>query len=411
MQDVIVLGGGSAGTLVANRLRERLAADAWRITVVDAQEEHHYKPGYLFVPFGTYDRDDVVRPARRLLAGGVQAVQGEVASVDPEGHQVTLADGRTLSYDRLVIATGAQLRPDLTPGMQGPGWREDVHEFYSLEGAEALRDALDRFEGGRLVVHVCELPITCPVAPLEFAFLADAYFRERGLRDRVEIVYATPLDAAFTTPEAAARLGELLVRKGIALEPDVVVESIDQDAREVRTFDDRVVAYDLLVTVPVHAGAEGLTGSGLVDHAGFVEVDPGTLQAKAHPDVFALGDAADLPIAKSGSAAHHAAGVLVDNLVAHAHDRSLPARYDGQVECFVETGDDQAVLLAYDYATPPKPGRFPLPGIGPFTLLEESPMNHAGKMLFKWSYWHLLLRGHELPLPGVRPADASEVAA
>ncbi len=411
MRTVLVLGGGSAGTLVANRLRERLPGDAWRIAVVDADEAHHYRPGYLFVPFGSYDRSDVLRPKRNLLADGVDWILGELASVDAERHAVTLVGGRELGYDLLVVATGSALRPDLTPSLIGPAWRDTIHEFYTLEGAEALRDALPRFEQGRLVVHVNELPITCPVAPLEFAFLADAFYRERGVRDRIEIVYATPLDGAFTTPDASARLGHLLEQRGIALETDLVVESVDPQARELRSYDDRVVGYDLLVTVPVHAGARALEGSGLEDHAGFVEVDPATLQSKRQPDVFAVGDAADLPISKSGSAAHHAASVLVDNVVARAEGRPLPAAYGGQVECFVETGDDRAVLLAYDYRTPPKPGRFPLPGIGPFTLLEETAMNHAGKMLFKWSYWHLLLRGHELPLPGVRPADASEVAA
>lgn len=400
MNTVIVLGGGTAGTQVANRLRRRLPPETWSVSVVEPEEHHCYRPGLLFVPFATYDRADVVRPLRRLLRDGVELVQARVAAVDPDAHRIALDDGRELAYDLLVIATGSELRPEATPGLLGSEWGRSIHEFYTLEGAEALQGALDRFDAGRLVVHVNELPITCPVAPLEFAFLADQHFRERGVRDQIEIVYATPLDAAFTTPEAASRLGDLLDRRGIALETDVVVEKVDAPAREIRTFDDRRIGYDLLVTVPVHAGARSLAQSGLVDHAGFVEVDPATLQARGDPDVFAVGDAADLPTAKSGSAAHHAGDALIENIVARAHGHELPARYDGQVECFVETGDDRAVLLAYDYATPPRPGRHPLPGLGPFTLLEETAMNHAGKMLFKWTYWHVFLRGYELPLAG-----------
>lgn len=400
MNTVRVLGAGTAGTQLANRLRRRLPLETWNVSVVEPEEDHCYRPGLLFVPFGTYERADVVRPLQRLLRDGIDVVRAGVASVDPDAHNVTLDDGRELAYDLLVIATGSELRPEATPGLLGSEWGRSIHEFYTLEGAEALHGALECFDAGRLVVHVAELPITCPVAPLEFAFLADAHFRSRGVRDRIEIVYATPLDAAFTTPEAADRLADLLDRRGIVLETDVVVEEVDAAAHEIRTFDERRIGYDLLVTVPVHSGTRSLEGSGLVDHAGFVEVDPATLQARGHPDVFAVGDAADLPTAKSGSAAHHAGDVLIENLVARAHGDEPPARYDGQVECFVETGDERAVLLAYDYAAPPRSGRYPMPGLGPFTLLEETAMNHAGKMLFKWSYWHLFLRGYELPLPG-----------
>jgi len=399
VKHLLVLGGGTAGTMLANKVRTRLARDEWRITVVDRDDEHHYQAGYLFVPFGGVRDDDVVRPRRRFVPDGVELLYGEVERLDPAADLVRLADGRELPFDQLIIATGTTPRPDQTPGMLGPEWRRSVHEFYTLEGARALADALAAFDGGRFVAHVCEMPIKCPVAPLELLFLADAHFRERGIRERVELVYVTPLDGAFTTPVAAARLGHMLEARGIAVEADFVVERIDEAEPALVSFDERRVPFDLLVTVPVNMGAPFVGPSGLGDELDHVRVDPKTLQSRLRQNVFALGDAADLPISKSGSGIHSCLDAFVDNLVDHVHGRPLRHGYDGHVTCFVESGDGKALLLDFDYETPPLPGRYPLPGVGPFSLLEETAMNHAGKLLFKWAYWHVLLRGRELPLP------------
>lgn len=399
MKNLLVLGAGTAGTMAANKLRARLSASEWRITVVDRDDEHHYQPGYLFVPFGVYGRADVVKPRSRYLPEGVDLVLGEIAAIDPEACAVTLADGAVLAYDQLIVATGTSPRPDQTPGMLGPEWRRSVHEFYTLEGAEALRDALAGFEGGRLVAHVSELPVKCPVAPLEFLFLADAHFRERGMRERVELVYVTPLDGAFTTPVAAERLAGLLETRGISVETDFVVERVDGDASALVSYDERTVPFDLLVTVPVNMGADAIAACGLGDELQHVPVDPGTLQSRRYPNVFALGDASDVPTSKAGSAVHLALESFVENLVQHAHGRPMTHAYDGRVNCFVETGGGKALLLDFDYASQPLPGRYPLSAVGPFSGLEETAMNHVGKMMFKWVYWHLLLRGRELPLP------------
>ena len=399
MKHLLVLGGGTAGTMAVNRLRTRLDPDAWRITVVDRDDLHHYQAGYLFVPFGNVRDDDIERPRSRFVPAGVELRFGDVERLDPNGRSVRLADGTELAYDLLVIATGTTPRPDQTPGMLGPEWRRSVHEFYTLEGARALAERLATFDGGRFVVHVCEFPIKCPVAPLELAFLADAHFRERGIRERVELVYVTPLDGAFTTPVASARLGHLLEERGIASETDFVVERIDDAERALVSYDERRVPFDLLVTVPVNMGAPFVGASGLGDELDHVRVDHATLQSSVHPDVFALGDAAALPISKAGSGVHAGLDAFVENVLDHAHGRPLRSAYDGHVTCFVETGAGKALMLDFDYRTPPLPGRYPLPGVGPFSLLEETTMNHAGKLLFKWAYWHLLLRGRELPLP------------
>jgi sulfide:quinone oxidoreductase len=398
MRDLLVLGGGSAGTMVVNKLRPRLPSSEWRITVVDRDDEHHYQPGYLFIPFGDYRRDDVVKRRGRFIPAGVDYVLGEVDRVDPEAGAVAMTDGRTLRYDQLVIASGTTPRPDQTPGMLGAEWRRSVHEFYTLEGSLALHDALEAFEGGRFVVHVTEMPIKCPVAPLELAFLADAYFRRRHMRDRVELVYVTPLDGAFTKPVAAAALSGMLEARGIAVESDFLIERVDPDAKTLVSFDEREIPFDLLVTVPLNMGADFVGRSGLGDQLNYVPVDKHTNQSRRYPNVFALGDATDLPTSKAGSTAHFSVDVFTENFLEHARGRPMTHAYDGHANCFVESGDGKGLLLDFNYETQPLPGRYPLPAVGPFALLEETELNHVGKLMFKWAYWHVLLRGRELPL-------------
>jgi sulfide:quinone oxidoreductase len=272
-----------------------------------------------------------------------------------------------------------------------------VHEFYTLPGAQALRDALAEWNGGRLVVHISELPIKCPVAPLEFAFLADAYFRQRGMRDRVDISYATPLSGAFTKPVAASRLGSLLEEKDITLEADFYVERVDEGA--LVSFDERVLPFDLLVTVPVNMGADFVARSGLGDELQHVRVDPHTFQALGHEDIFAIGDAAALPTSKAGSVAHFSVEVFVENFLDHIGGRPMHRHFDGHANCFVESGGGKALLIDFNYDTEPLPGSYPIPGLGPLRLLKETRLNHLGKLAFKPIYWHMLLPGRRLPVP------------
>jgi sulfide:quinone oxidoreductase len=399
MRNLLVLGAGTAGTMVVNKLRPRLPRDEWRITVVDQSEEHHYQPGYLFVPFGTYRPDEIVKPRKRLIVGGVDQVTGEIDRVDTDARMVHLVDGTELPYDQLVIATGTHPNPDETPGLAEPNAKElGVHSFYTLEDSVALRDALDRFDGGRLVVNLIDLPIKCPVAPLEFAFLAEAWLREQGLRERTEVTYVTPLDGAFTKPLAARELGGMFDERGIALEADFMLERIDLDAKLLVSYDEREVPFDLLVTVPLNFGAAYVGRSGLGDELNHVKVDKHTFLADGHDDVFALGDAANLPTSKAGSVAHFAVDVFVENLVRHVDGLPMQERFDGHANCFIESGDGKAMLLDFNYDTEPLLGSFPLPEIGPLKLLAESEANHWGKLAFRWIYWHVLLPGRPLPL-------------
>ena len=325
MKRIVILGGGTGGTLTANRLRRSYDEQAAEIVVVDHDADHVYQPGLLFVPFGLTSMQRIVRPRREQFRSGISFRQAGVDRVDVEADRVYLDDGTVLGYDVLVVATGARLLPEETDGLTGPGWLKSVFTFYTPEGAVALHRALERFTGGRLVVNVVDMPIKCPVAPLEFCFLADYYFRQRGIRDRVELTYVTPLDGAFTKPVCNRELSGLLADKGIELVTEFNTGTVEAAAAggaaggapggRLISYDERVVPFDLAVVIPLHGGAAYVERSpGLGDELGFIPVDPSTLQAKARPNVFALGDATDVPTSKAGSVAHFEGDVLAGNV-------------------------------------------------------------------------------------------------
>ncbi len=395
---VLILGAGTAGTILANRLRKRLPDDEWTVTVVEPSAAHHYQPGYLFIPFGMYEPSDVIRPSSAVINDGIDVRRSSVRDVFPDEAAVVLEDGERIEYDDLIIATGTSPRRSETPGLDDPDLADVVHDFYTLEGAMALREAMEHFEGGRLVVHINEMPIKCPVAPLEFAFLADAHLTEKGLRDQTEIVYVTPLDAPFTKPIAADLLGHMLDDRKITVETDFMTERIAGDPQALWSYDEREIPFDLLVTVPVNMGAEFVTRAGLGDELNHVRVDPHTFQSEKYPNIFAIGDAANLPISKAGSVAHFSVDVFMENFMEHIAGEPMTHSFDGHANCFVESGFGKAMLIDFNYDVQPLPGKFPIPKIGPFSLLEETRANHLAKLGFKWAYWNMLLPGREMPL-------------
>jgi sulfide:quinone oxidoreductase len=399
---IVILGGGTGGTLVANRL-QRFYGDSVSITVIDRDDAHVYQPGLLFVPFGLAQPHEIVRSRRAQLRDGIEFRLDEVASVAVEESTVHLASGVEVAYDVLVVASGAALQPQETDGLQGPEWGKSIHTFYSLDGAIALREALEGFRAGRLVVDVIDMPIKCPVAPLEFCFLADWQLRERGLRDDVELTFVTPLDAAFTKPVAAAQLGSLLAEKGIRVESEFATGRVDVAERRLHSWDEREVGFDLLVAIPAHGGAEYIARSpGLGDGLGFVEADRHTLQAKAANNIFAIGDATDVPTSKAGSVTHFEGETVVENIERFLAGDELTGSYDGHANCFIETGFHKALLIDFNYDVEPLPGRFPEPHVGPLPLLAESRLNHLAKLAFQPLYWHMLLPGHDIPGVGSR---------
>lgn len=401
MKRLVILGAGTGGTIMANLMRRRLSRAEWAITIIDRDNEHYYQPGFLFIPFGFYGRKKIVKPRSKFLPRGVEFIIAEVDRIDPAASKVVFQDGSDLPYDYLIVATGAYIVPSETPGMLD-GWRDTIFDFYTPDGAEALAAKLASFPGGRIVVHVNETPIKCPVAPLEFAFFCDDCLRRHHRRDKIEIIYVTPLPGAFTKPVASQTLGRMLDEKRIQMVTDFNAERIDAAARKIVGYDGREVPYDLLVTVPTNMGAEMIERSGLGDEFRFLPTDPHTLRSKKYERIFGIGDATDLPTSKAGSVAHFQAEILAENLVRAIEGRPLEQGYDGHSNCFVESGKRKAFLIDFNYEVEPLPGRFPFPIIGPLPLLKPSRLNHWGKAAFRWIYWHMLLPGRPIPFVPAR---------
>jgi len=398
MKRILILGGGTAGTMMANKLRKALPSDEWKITILDKERTHYYQPGFLFIPFGIYKPDDVVKSKSQFIPAGVEMIYDEAEKVKPDENSVLMKNGRTLNYDYLIVATGTELRPEETPGLKGELYYKDIFDFYSLEGATALSKKLRTWEGGKLVVALPELPFKCPVAPLEFVFLAEAYFAEKGIRDKVDITYVTLMSGAFTKPIASKMLGELMEEKNIKVVKDFYTERIDNENKQLVSYDERTVDFDILTIVPVNMGSKIIENSGMGDDMGFVPTDKHTLKSEKWDNVFVLGDAANLPTSKAGSVAHFAADILFENLINDIEGRPMTAKFDGHANCYIETGYGKGALIDFNYDTEPLPGTFPLPGIGPFGLLKNTKINHYGKVMFRWMYWHILLKGKELPV-------------
>ena len=407
---VVILGGGTGGTLAANRLRRELPDDV-TITVVDRDDDHLYQPGLLFVPFGLGRPEGMVRSRARQLRRGIGFRQSAIGHVDIDDRRVHLCDGTELRYDVLVVATGAALLPGETDGLVGALACGRVFNFYEPSGAAALRGALTQFGGGRIAVNIVDMPIKCPVAPLEFSFLADWYFQQRGIRDQVELTLVTPLDGAFTKPVASRELSGLLADKRIQLVTEFNTGEVDAEGGRLISFDGREVGFDLAVVAPVHGGQTYIgRSSGLGDALGFVPTDERTLQSTVRPDIFVIGDAADLRASKAGSVAHFEGEILVRNVRSYLAGKPLGETFDGHTNCFIESGFGKALLIDFNYGTEPVTGHFPGPGGLP--LLKESRLNHLGKLAFQQFYWHVLLPGHDVPgLPTSMPRAGKHLAA
>lgn len=398
MKNLVILGAGTAGTMMLNKLHKVLDSDKWKITIVDNNEIHYYQPGFLFIPFGVYNEDDVIKPKKDFFPEGVKLIEAEIWKVIPEFNIVHLSNGITLDYDLLIIATGSKIAPEETEGLTGKLWKKDIFDFYTIDGAVALAEKFKTWQGGKLVINITEMPIKCPVAPLEFAFLADAFFEDKGIRDKVEIIYVTPLAEAFTKHKCAEVLGHFLDDKGIELVAEFNTGRIDNENKKLISWDEREIDFDLLVTVPTNKGADYIDNSGLGDELNFVPTDKHTLQAVGHENIFVLGDASNIPASKAGSVAHFASEILTENILHFINAEPLAAKFDGHANCFIESGHGKAFLIDFNYDVEPLPGNFPLAHLGPFKLLKESRTNHLGKLMFKWAYWNLLLKGKELPI-------------
>ena len=396
MKNLLILGAGTSGTMMANHLRPKLNKKEWKITIVDQYKTHYYQPGFLFLPFDIYTENQVKKVGEKFIPKEVNYIQKKIEQILPNENKVQLED-QTLSYDILIIATGSKIAPDEVEGMKGENWHKNVFDFYTYEGALALRNKLRTWQGGKLVVHITEMPIKCPVAPLEFAFLADSYFTNKGMRDKVDITYVTPLSGAFTKQTCSNSLSYLLKEKNIKLETDFAIEHVDNENNKIVDYAEKEIDYDLLVTVPTNMGDEVIERSGMGDELNFVPTHPNTLQSKEHQNIFVIGDATNVPASKAGSVAHFEAETLTDNILLFINNKPLKEEFDGHANCFIETGHNKALLIDFNYEQEPVEGTFPFAGIGPLKLLKESIFNHWGKLAFRWIYWNMLLKGIAIP--------------
>lgn len=396
MKKLLILGSGAGGVMVATKLRKKLDPKEWKITIIDRTWQHHYQPGWLFVPFGIYNMDDCVKPQTDFIPEGITFVQGEITNVDPIKKVVTTNHSKH-EYDWVVVATGCRIVPDEIEGMMDD-WGKDVHTFYSPTGAAALAKRLKHFDKGRLVLNIAEMPIKCPVAPLEFVFLADWFFMMNDSRCNIEIELVTPLTGAFTKPVAAEVLGRMCAEKNIKIVPNFEIAQVNADKKTIESHKGEEVPYDLLVSIPPNFGSKVIMDSEIGDIVGYMDTDHHTLKSKKYENMYIVGDATNVPTSKAGSVAHFESDVVVENMLREIEGLPPRPEFDGHSNCFIVTGYEKAVLIDFNYKVEPLPGKYPFPGIGPMSLLEESYINYWGKMMFKWVYFNLMLKGKDLPL-------------
>lgn len=382
MERILVLGGGVGGTLAANllarKLKRRIDAGDVALTLVDEGGEHVYQPGFMYIAMGGERAEKLHRPERSLLDRRIQLVIARATRIDPATRRVELESGEPLAYDYLLIATGSRIVPE-----EIPHFAEEAHHFYGADAAERLRAALDAFDGGRIVVGIAGMPYKCPPAPLEVTFLVESELRDRGLRDRSEIHYCSPIGRAFTIESVSDMATPILEEKGIELHTFFNVETIDPERRVVESLEGEELSYDLLILVPPHRGAQLVIDSGLAPPAGWVPTDHHTLEVKGQERMFAIGDTTDLPLSKAGSTAHFEAPIVVERIVAAIEGRepdAVAGNYTGKVMCFFEVGDGKGTLLQFDYDHPPKPPK-------------PNRLWHLGKVVFNKTYWHTVPKG------------------
>jgi len=403
---IVVLGAGTAGTIVSNNLRRHLPAD-WEITVIDRDDEHIYQPGLLFVPFGIQKVNTLIKSRKKYITSGVNFVMDEITHIDPEKKEVKTRNHQ-FSYDFLVISTGCRIAPEENEGlMEAMG--KNAFTFYTPDTAEQLRMHLKEFNGGKLVLNIAELPFKCPVAPIEFVFMADWYLKKKGIRDKSEIELVTPLPMAFTKPKAAEVFTESARQKNIKLTTSFELNRVDGKEKFIESVQGDKVDFDTLVIVPTTIGDPVISDSKMDDGIGYVPTHHNTLKALKHDGVYVIGDATNVPTSKAGSVAHYEADVVVFNIMAEIYGAKPEEIFDGHSTCFIVYSKGTSSLIDFNYKIEPLPGKFPMPKLGPFTLLKETKMNWYGKLAFEPLYWNVLLDGKHLGMPPTLVMAGKEV--
>ncbi len=398
MKKIVILGAGTGGTAVANKLRKALSYDDWEITVIDRDDNHVYQPGLLFVPFGLCTVNRLIRSRKKYISDGINFVIDPITRVNHEMNRVE-TEGGNFQYDWLIIGTGCRLAPEENEGLLDE-WGKNAFSFYSAETAAQLSHAMANFNSGKLVMCVAELPFKCPVAPIEFVFLADWYFRQKGIRDKIEIHLSTPFPKCMPNwPKGSVILVEEAENKGISLSTDFALSEVNKEGKYVASFNGQKIDYDLLVIVPTNVGDDVVVESGLDDGSTFIPTHKHTLKALNHRNIYVIGDATNIPTSKAGSVAHYEADVITHNLLSEIKGKEPDPIYDGHSTCYIVSEKGKSYLVDFNYDTEPLFGKYPIPFVGPFSLLKETRMNWYGKLSFEWLYWNVLLPGKNMFLP------------
>ena len=403
---IVVLGGGTGGTIVSNNLRRHLPKD-WEITVIDRDDRHIYQPGMLFVPFGIQKSNTLVRSRKKYILPGVNFVIDEITHIYPDKKEVKTKNHK-FSYDFLIISTGCRIVPEENDGLMD-AWGKNAFSFYTIEAAEMLRKKLKEFDGGKLVMNIAELPFKCPVAPIEFVFLADWYFKNKGIRNKTEIEFVTPLPGAFTKPKASAVFIESAKSKNIKITTSFELNAVNGKEKYIESVKGDKVSFDTLVIVPSTIGDNVISESGMDDGIGYVPTHHNTLKALKHDSIYVIGDATNVPTSKAGSVAHYEADVVVFNIMSEIHGVKPEEIYDGHSTCFIVYSKGTSSLIDFNYKIEPLHGKFPAPKFGPFSLLKETKMNWYGKLGFEALYWNVLLAGRHLGAPPTLVMAGKEV--
>jgi len=410
MRNIVVLGAGTGGVIVANMLSHKLNQKEWKITVIDKAAEHHYQPGNLFIPFKLYGyetREHIARDITDPLPKSADFIKAEVKLIDHKNKKVVSTRG-SHDYDWLVVALGCQAVVDEVDGLPETYGKNGVHSFYHLDAALAMQPDMEKMESGKLVIDIADMPIKCPVAPIEFAFLSDYYFALKGVRDKIDISLVTPYSGAFTKPNANRVLTKIAWDKHIHIVPNFALERVDGENHSIHSYEGTTVEYDLLCIIPPNLGPRVIDDSGLGDGTGYALTDPKTLKHRKADFIYLLGDNTNVSTSKAGSVAHFEAETVVENLLLEIEGKKPRPSFDGHSNCYIESGYHKALLIDFNYDMEPLEGKFPMPVVGPFDLLKETYMNHMGKIMFDWIYWNMLLPGY-LPMVPMLPSQMNFV--
>lgn len=372
MKRIIIAGGGIAGTIVANRLAKQLSTELERgeveILVINASDKHIYQPGQLLVPFGVTDTGELITDERELLDPRIKLIIKEINKIDVQNHSVITTDGTTYNYEELVIATGSHLQWDEIPGYRA------VYSPWDLESAQKLREVLQSFSGGTVVINVAKLPHKCPVAPMEMTLMLDDYLRKRGLREKTEIIYTYPVPGVFGIKTTNDVMIKIFEQRGIKVISPFNVTRVNPEEKTIESQEGEKIKFDLALGVPPHKGAKVIENSGIGDRRNWVPTDKYTLRMKGYSNVYVIGDATDLPISKAGSTADFESYVVAGNIVNDIRGNNSTKLFDGSVFCYIATGLDSATYIRFNYNYPPVP---PPP----------SYVHWWGKLLYNKLYW------------------------